>query len=352
MPSMDDIAKVAGVSKATVSLALNDHTRISDETKQKIKAIAKEIGYVQRPVTPKATAARVRRKPGTAIGVLYIGEGQGIAQFFRETLSGISEYASRSGVPVVMIGMFAVNETTDAAEVYDKVIDAGVSGIIVVSASAKLYGLELLADRQFPMVFVGNRRLADRETALHCVSSDNYDGGVIATEYLLRLGHRRIAVLMGKQSLPWEHDRANGFFSAMRQAGAAADEGWLMQVSAHYDPEDAAWGQLARLQPTALMATNMILGHMALSHCRAIGKSVPEEMSILVFDDTDFFPLEQPPVTVIRQDLESLGTVAAEMLLELIAQPEQPARQLLLPVELVTRASCAQPLCNSVSEER
>lgn len=351
MPSMEDIAKLAGVSKTAVSLALKDHARVSDETKQKIKDIAKEIGYVQKSSAPKAPAARARRRSGSSIGVIYIGEGQAIAQFFRETLSGITEYASRSGVPVVMIGMFAVNETTDAHEVYAKVIDAGVSGIIVVSASAKLHGLELLAERQFPMVFVGNRRLANRETALHCVSSDNYDGGVIATEYLLRLGHRRIAVLTDKQALPWEHDRVSGFFSALRQAGVAADEEWLIQVSDNYDPEDPGWRRLAHLQPTAVMATNLILGHMALNHCRALGKPIPEELSLVVFDDTDFFRLEQPPITVIRQDLESLGTLAAEMLLELIAQPEQPVRQLLLPVELVTRASCAPPLCRSASED-
>jgi DNA-binding LacI/PurR family transcriptional regulator len=350
MTSMNDIAKLAGVSKATVSLALADHPRISEETKAKIRTIAQQLGYMQRPSSAKSDVAEPRRKAGISIGVLYVGGNQSFAQgFFRDTLMGICGEGARNHAHVVMIGMHASGEDTDTDDLYGKVMESGVEGIIVISSTPKLYGFDRLVERDFPMVFVGNRRLADRDHALHSVASDNYDGGVVATEHLLNLGHRKLAVVVGRRPLTWETDRLNGFFSALRSAGIAAGEEAVIRVTNSYDPEESGWKQLGHMGATAVFATNSLLGHMTLRHSRNIGKSVPEELSLIVFDDTAFFPLENPPVTVVKQDMEALGTLSAKMLLDLIDNPGQPARQVLLSASLVERASCASPAQVDVS---
>lgn len=344
MPSMDDIAKLAGVSKATVSLALASHPRISEETRKKVRTIAAQIGYVQRTIAAKSASSKPARKQEAAIGVLYMGSNQADVQgFFRDTLTGISEEASRRQANAVIIGISSYGEEADDREVYEKVIHSGVAGVIVVSGTPRVYGLDLLVERRFPMVFVGSRRLADREVPVHSVSSDNFDGGVIATERLLKLGHRNMAVMVGPDPQLSEIDRLNGFFSALRSAGIPASDERIVKVAGKLDLEEDGWRQLRRLEPTAVLATNMILGHMALQYYRLLEKNVPEDVSLIVFDDTAFFPLENPPITVIKQDMKALGTLSTEMLFDLLDQPGQPPRQLLIPVQLVERASCAPP---------
>ncbi|TMV45921.1 LacI family transcriptional regulator [Paenibacillus mesophilus] len=340
MPSMNDIAKIAGVSKATVSLALADHPRISEETKLKIKTIAQNIGYLLPSL--KSDATETKWKASRSIGVLYIGgsghsTGQG---FFRDTLMGICGEGSRSRVNIVMIGVQASDEAQDAEEVYGKVAESGVDGIIVITCKSHLHGFRRLAEREFPMVFVGSRRLADWDNPLHSVASDNYDGGVTATEYLLKLGHTRIAAIMSHRPSPWETDRLNGYFAALRAAGVELGDDSVIRVSTSFNPDEEGWKQLQESGATAAFATTSLLGHMALQHSRIVGKSVPGELSLVSFDDTASFPYESPPVTIIEQDMESLGTLSAKMLFDLIESPGQPARQVLISTRLVERASC------------
>lgn len=339
MPSMNDIAKIVGVSKATVSLALAGHPRISEETKAKVKEAALQIGYGSAP--SQAAVPGEHRKERLTIGVLYVGANQSSTNgFFRDTLTGICNEGSMRQAHVVMIGMKNTGDEAEAEEVYDKVMESGASGIIVISGTAKLYGLNGLAARRFPMVFVGSRRLADSDSPLNSVSSDNFEGGVIATEHMVRHGHRKLAVVTGAQPLPWQTDRLNGFFSALRAAGIYAGEEAIIRIANPANPADEGWAALDDLGATAVFTTNSMLGHMALRHFRMTDRRVPEDVSLIAFDDTAFFPLENPPVTVVKQDMEALGTLSVKMLIDLIDNPDQPPRQILIPTCLIERSSC------------
>lgn len=344
MPSMNDIAKLAGVSKATVSLALADHPRISDETKAKIKTIAQNIGYLQ-PADKAKQSVEAKGKAARTIGVIYIGDSESTVQsIFKDTLAGICRESSHNRVNVVMIALNASDEAPNIEELESKVAESGVDGIVVITCIPRLYGFKRLAENDFPTVFVGSRRLADWDGPLHSVASDNYDGGVTATEYLLKLGHKRIAAIICDNPAPWETDRLSGYFAAMRAAGADYGDDLVIRVSKlQFNPEEEGWKRLLDSGATAVFATNSLMGHMMLHHSRFVGKIIPGELSLVSFDDSTSFPFENPPISIVKQDMEALGTLSAKLLIDLIERPGQPAKQVLISTRLVARASCAPP---------
>lgn len=338
MPTFEDIAKIAGVSKATVSLALSDSTKISLETKIKIRNIAKSIGY---QLSGLEGGKWLRNK---SIGILYVSHIPDFEKdFFRDTLIGVTEDAANTGYDVVFIGSHMPKNIDDTAEdIADKVIQSGVEGVVVVSSIPNLKGFGKLQDMHFPLVFVGNRKVDGSARHIFNVCSDHYNGGKMAAEYLLDdLGHTRIS-LVGRVQMPhWELDRANGFFSHLRNSGLTDIEEGKVLVSERYKPEDEGWSKLTRDNPTAIFALNASVGMSVLHYLRSAGKRIPDDVSLVVFDDFASFPYENPPITVIKQNKEALGSLAVKLLIDLLEKSKIPPRQMLISTELIERNSCA-----------
>ncbi|CAG7617989.1 LacI family DNA-binding transcriptional regulator [Paenibacillus allorhizosphaerae] len=344
MPTLQDIANIAGVSKATVSLALSDHPRISLETKHKIRHIAKEIGYA---AGQPGNAAEAKT---SSIGVVYVSDNQDYEHgFFRDTVMGICREASRYNYNVVMIGIHKLYQGNIVEDVADKVVKSGVEGIVVVSSIPNLQGFEKLIAMRFPMVFIGSRKVAGLTDPIHSVASDNYNGGRTAAEYLLELGHSNVAVVHGLHSPPWERERISGFYSALRSAGFQADEDQAIEVSNLLHPEAPCWSQLKQQSPTAVFATNVHVGMLMLHYLRECGFRIPDDASLIVFDDSPSFPMENPPITVVRQDMKSLGVLSAKRLFDLLESSDPLPNQILISAQLIERSSCA-PLSNRKSE--
>lgn len=337
MPTFEDIAKIANVSKATVSLALSDSAKISLETKIKIRNIAKSIGY---NLSGMEGGKWLRNK---SIGILYVSHVPDFEKdFFRETLIGVTEDAANSGYDVVFIGsQMQKNAEEKAEEIADKVIQSGVEGVVVVSSIPNLKGFGKLQDMHFPMVFVGNRKVDGSGRHIFNVCSDHYNGGKRAAEYLLDdLGHTRIA-LVGRVNMPhWELDRANGFFSHLRNSGLTDIENGKTIISERYNPGDEGWAKLGQIDPTAIFALNASIGISVLHYLRSVGKRIPDDTSVIVFDDFASFPYENPPITVIKQDKEALGSLAVKLLIDLLEKSKIPPRQMLISTELIERNSC------------
>ncbi|MFK7692151.1 LacI family DNA-binding transcriptional regulator [Paenibacillus sp. HJGM_3] len=336
MPTYEDIAKIAGVSKATVSLALSDSAKISSNTKFKIRNIAKSIGY---NIDKIESAKQIRNR---SIGILYFSENPDFEKdFFRDTLLGISEDASNNGYDVVFIGIhWRIGEDFND-DVADKVMRTGVEGIIVLSRTANLNGFGRLMEMRFPMVFVGDRKVVGFDNQLYNVCSDNYNGGRMAAEYLLGLGHPDLALVSLHTPPHWELDRANGFFSQAKNAGLTDIETRSVQISDPFDPNDPSWAKLAELNPSAIFAINARAGISIIHHLRLAGKRIPDDVSLLVFDDFSAFPYENPPITVIKQDKEALGNLSAKVLIDLLENSKVPPKQMLISTQLIERQSCA-----------
>ncbi|MDF2720804.1 MAG: transcriptional regulator, LacI family [Paenibacillus sp.] len=335
MPTLQDIANIVGVSSATVSLALSNNPRISDEMKAKVRKTAIEIGYKKVP----KWGDDVLSNPNTrsrSIGVLYLGSNpQNMNQgFFKDGLMGVCQEAARIDRTVVMLGIQATEQIVDPDELFDQVTRSGAEGIIVVSTAQNLYGLDKLLGHGFPMVFIGNRTLADRKERLHTVATDLQDAKRTGLDYLIELGHKRIAVLMAESNLSqWSREWP-------QYEGA---EITTFIVSAPFDPTGEDWNELKNYGATAIFAANVPLGHAAMNFLRAIGKSVPEQVSLISYDDAPSYPYENPPITAVKQNMESIGRQSTKMLCELLETPGQSPTQVMLPTQLVVRKSCAPP---------
>jgi LacI family transcriptional regulator/LacI family purine nucleotide synthesis repressor len=335
MATLQDIAKIAGVSTATVSLALSNQGRISEDMRAKIADIARELGYTGR----KSAALQTKTQ---SIGVLYIGSNVSTGKdYFQKTLSGICLEAARFHVNVVMIGIHSSRELPEPADIYEQIRSSGVAGVIVITAIPSLRGFDRMVEEQFPMVFIGNRKVAGRSEEFHTVASDNFSGGYAAVDYLLRLGHVHIAVASAVEPTPWEKERLNGYYAAMRDADLPAGEERILRIPAPFDERAACWRMFAEQPPTAVFALNAMMGQFLLRYIRSAGISVPDQLSLIVFDDSANFPHEHPPITVIRQDMRSLGTLSAKMMLDILEHEMDGPKQILISTELVERASCA-----------
>lgn len=338
MPTFEDIAKIAGVSKATVSLALSDSSKISMETKIKVRNIARSIGY-------NLDGLEGGKWPrNRSIGILYVTHVPDFEKdFFRDTLIGVTEDASSKGYDVVFVGNHMQPNADDMADaIADKVMQSGVEGVIVISSIPNLKGFRKLQDMHFPMVFIGNRKVDGSGRHIFNVCSDHYNGGKLAAEYLHDdLGHTRIAVVGRLQMPHWEVDRVNGFFSHLRDAGLSDIEANKVLVSDRFNPEYEGWKRLEQIRPTAVFAVNANIGISVLHHLRSANKRIPEDVSVIVFDDFASFPYEHPPITVIKQNKEALGNLAVKVLTDLLENKKAPPRQLLISTELIVRQSCA-----------
>jgi DNA-binding LacI/PurR family transcriptional regulator len=334
MPTLQDIANIVGVSSATVSLALSNHPRISDEMKAKVRKTAMEIGYKKfsrgDDLQPNPNAR------SRSIGVLYLGSNpQSLNQgFFKEGLMGICQEAARIDRTVVMLGIQATEQRVDPETLYDQVIRSGAEGIIVVSTTQNLYGLDKLLGQGYPMVFVGYRTLADRKERLHTVATDLQDAKRTGLDYLIELGHKRIAILMADSNASqWSRD-----WPRYEEAEIAT-----FLVSVPFDPKGEGWNELTNFGATAIFTTNVPLGHAAMNYLRALGKSVPEQVSLISYDDAPSYPYENPPITAVKQNMESIGRQSTKMLCELLETPGQSPTQVMLSTQLVVRESCAPP---------
>lgn len=338
MPTFEDIAKIAGVSKATVSLSLSDSPKISLETKIKIRNIAKNIGY---DMSGLEGGKWLRNR---SIGMLHVSHNPDFEKdFFRDTLIGVSEDAANKGYDVVFIGSHMQKNMNDSSEdIAEKVIQSGVEGVVVITSIPNLKGFGKLQDMHFPMVFVGNRKVDGSARHVFNVCSDHYSGGKMAAEYLHDdLGHARIALVCGQNMPHWELDRANGFFSHLRNSGLDDIENGKVIVSERYNPDDEGWGRLTRIGPTAIFAVNASIGISVLHYLRSVSRKIPDDVSLIVFDDFASFPYEHPPVTVIKQNKEALGSLAVKVLTDLLEKSKIPPRQMLISTELIERESCA-----------
>ncbi|MCM3746602.1 LacI family transcriptional regulator [Paenibacillus pasadenensis] len=337
VPTLKDIAKLAQVSKSTVSLALAGDSRVSAETRDKIAGIAEQLGYI-----PNRMARGLSRARSQSLGVLFYGGlGNPLEDFFSDTLMGIGHEALQLGYNVVMLG-FSRHTNGEHTDWTDQVIRSGVDGLIVISMSSPLYGFEKLLAMRFPIVFIGKRKVAGAPALkVNEVSSDHFGAGRAAADYLRGLGHSELAVVAPESASEWMEERIHGFFSADRK---------LLQEMGDrvfYIPEEqtAVFSRMVTQGYTAYFAIAPYLGLSLLQALQQKGFRVPDDVSLLVYDDFPSASLQRPPLTVLKQDMRSLGRLAFQRLIELIADPEEEGKHILISVSLLERNSCGPAHC-------
>ena len=325
-----DIARLAGVSKSTVSRALNDSPLIGDETKERVRAIAREHNF---QLNVPARRLSLQRSNTIAFVTCAYHKDFSVADLFDlELMGGVSSglYAHQYDLLVVHVDP----RGTDWAHQY---LDTGrVDGFILLPSTSKPYHLEALRAIRAPFIIWG----VPLPQHSHCsVTGDNFTGGKIATEHLLRSGRTRVAFLGGPASSLEVRHRYEGYEAALRDAGETTDS----ILVAHGDYSDTSGGvamqQLLDQAPDldAVLVNSDLMAIAAMDAIRRQGRRVPDDVAVVGYDDLSIAAHSNPPLTTIRQNVPLAGKLLAENLIQYLQTGV--VTNVSMPVELVVRES-------------
>ncbi|PIT77892.1 LacI family transcriptional regulator [Limnohabitans sp. B9-3] len=330
---MIDIARMAGVSTSTVSRALNGSALTNDETRIRIIELARSLNY-----TINQSAKNLRMGDNRTIGVVIPYDRktrQHISDpFFLGMLGSLADALTDRNYDMLLSRVDA-DRLDDMAALYDT---GRARGIIVIGQWGHHDQLNDLARRDVPLVVWG----AQLPRQLYCsVGSDNLSGGALATEHLLASGRRRIA-FMGDNSMPEAAKRYEGYLQAHKKFGVAVDP--KLYIPSPFTAEEAQTALRGFIQASvlfdALVAASDLIAINAIGVMKREGMAVPEQVSVVGYDDIDMASHSFPPLTTVRQPIELAGGVMVDCLQSLL-NGDQPDSQL-LPTSLVVRESSLQ----------
>lgn len=322
------IARLAGVSAPTVSRVLNGQSGVALSTRQRVEEVIREHGY---------------RRPDSSghVAILELVFHALESLWALEIIRGVEQVAREHGLAVVLTEM--EGRLTPGKAWTEQVLARRPAGVIAVFSELTVQQQSQLSARSIPLVVLDPTGEPLHETP--SVGATNWNGGLAATRHLLELGHRRIAMLCGPLDWPCCRARLDGYRAAMDAAGVPVDP-QLVRVSTLY-VEGGLRDAPALLglddPPTAIFATNDLQALGVYEAARRAGLRIPEDLSVVGFDDLSFTQWSGPPMTTVRQPLFQMGATAAGMVIDLAAgeQPEQ--NRLELATTLVIRESTAPP---------
>lgn len=332
-PTIKDIAKLAGVSATTVSMALNHHPRISRKTRDRIVAIAEELQYY-----PNYVARSLVGRQSKTLGLIITSI---MNPFYPELAKGIVDKAMELGYNVILCS--TSYDPGLQKHFIDLLRSKGVDGIVFSSVESDDPDIQPLVEDHFPFVLV-NRRIhsPELEKRIDYAVLDNFSGGYMAMQHLNKLGHRRVAIVAGSFAVSTAMERTEGAKRAMADGGLVIEPELI--VECHFSMEkayEAARNLLAReAPPTAIFAQN---DYMALGVREAVfdaGLSIPEDIALVGFDNIAASALRGVELTTISQKKYEMGTIAIEILCKRIKDSAAPVSQIVLQPEILIRKSC------------
>jgi LacI family transcriptional regulator len=342
MSTINDVARLAGVSAMTVSRVINNSGYIGRETRSRVEAAIAELAYV-----PNAVGRQLRSKQTKMLALVL---SDIMNPFFTTIARGVEDVARARGFSV----MFCNTDESEAEEAQYllMLVQRQVDGVLLVPASTSGKPLRLLSSHHMPVVVL-DRRIQSRQ--IDSVRSDSEAGAYTLTQHLLGLGHRRIAMLTGRRSVSTSIDRVAGYCRAMLDAGLELDDDLVRYGEYNYGEYNQVDGNRMAQEvvaldprPTAIFAANNFIAFGAMRWLRGSGLRVPEDISIVAFDDLPVAWLSDPFMTVVDQPAYEIGRRAAELLLSrLDGTISGPGREVVLPSELIIRRSSGPPRTRS-----
>lgn len=327
MTTISDVARVAGVSPATVSRVLNGTGEVSAARADRVRQAVAELGYI--PFSP----ARALRRQLTDVWAVIVADIEN--PFFTSVVRGIEDGARERGVRVVLCN--SDEDPAKEAEYIDVAIAERMSGVIIAVSGARS-NLDALLDRQVPVVGVDRRPLDKRVDA---VLVDNRLGALQATSHLIERGAKRIACVTGPKRISTANERLAGYKEALARAGRAFDPSLVLREDFRPAGGEKAVTELftGRRRPDALFVANNQMTIGALGALRELGIDVPRDVALVGYDDAPWATLIRPQLTVVSQPTYEIGRAAAELLATARDRRGSASRQILLDPKLIVRES-------------
>lgn len=330
-PTIQDVARHAGVSRQTVSRVLNNKGEVRPETRERVLAAIEELNY-----RPNAVARSMVRGHTCTLGCI----SPSLTDFtFASIIEGAQAEARRLGYFILTGSAPTEGEVESLLEEF---LHRQVDGFMVFNpyADGRSRYLLPLIQNGFPVVYLGNTSRGEPVSSVRC---DDRDGGFQATRYLLGLGHAAIATITGPPNEECVGDRLNGYRRALEERGFVVDD--RMVVSGDWSALSGYRATRSLLEAgvtfTAVFAQNDQMAIGTIRALREAGLQVPRDVSVIGFDDIPLASYFDPPLTTLRQPMVELGEQAARLLITAIREPTALPERLLLPARIVERASCA-----------
>lgn len=335
--TIKDVAALAGVSPSTVSRTCKNNPSISEETKERVRKAMAELGY-----EPNFQASNLASQNSRTIGIILPASAKEVYEnsFYLEAIQGISHYCNgRQYMPTIVTGQ-------DEAEILNAVRSMSrsgkVDGFIILYSKKEDPVIDYLFNEGLLYILIGKATQYTNQTIY--IDNDNLLAGREAAEYLYQLGHRRIAYLGSDSSLMFSADRKAGYQLALASHQLPVRPEYCVEVkNVSKNNEEAIRGLLMQKdRPTAILVSDDILAVSLERVCLENHLAIPEDLSIISFNNSLFARLTSPQLTSIDIGAGQLGSEAASQIINHIENPNLLATKIIVPHHLIERDSCCK----------
>lgn len=332
MATMKQVAEKARVSTTTVSHVINNTRVVSEDARERVLAVINELRYI-----PSAVARSLKNDKTHTLGMMIPNNSN---PYFAEIIQGIEDESFKLGYNIILCNSY---DDPKKQAAYTRVLmEKRIDGLILVSSGSDEELNQLLNDEGIPKVLV------DREVPgliADFIEADHEQGGYLATKYLIDLGHRNIACVAGPQNLLLSSDRVHGYRRALQEAGIPLRDDFLTYSDFTSEGGFNAMQQLLALpqRPSAIFLSNDLMAIGGLCAAQQAGVRIPEQLSIMGYDDIALASFSTPRLTTIAQPKYEIGVLTAQVMVARIRNAELPWRREMLQTKLVIRQSTAPP---------
>ncbi|MBN1562250.1 MAG: LacI family DNA-binding transcriptional regulator [Anaerolineae bacterium] len=328
--TLDDIAKLAGVSRATVSRVINKYPHITPDVRARVQKIISETGY-----QPNKIAQSLASQRTGIIGLVIPSATQTILSdpYFLHLISGITQ---KTNAYALTLSLFLFHSMDDEVQIAHSLFNTNlVDGLIITADRKENPFAQQVITQDIPFVVIGR---SDLNTPLASVNVANEQGAYLATEHLITLGRRRLAIIMCDHNTAGD-DRYAGYRRALADYDMAFDPQRVVCGDFSLESGYAAMQQLLSAKPDAVFVSSDMMAIGAQQAIRQAGLRIPDDIAVVGFDDLPQAALTDPPLTTIQQPIEELGMVAVDLLHDLMHDSAAAPRQVVLPIALIRRTT-------------
>lgn len=329
--TLEDIAKQAGVSPATVSRVLNDYPHVRDDVRTRVLEVIENTGY-HRNVAARALASQRSWMIGMVLP-------RSVASFFADPYfpsltQGIAQACNQNDYT---LALFLVGTKEDDEKIFSRVSRSGLlDGVLVQSSVTSDYLIDRLAKTKVPMVVLGR---PPHKTDVSYIDVDNVMAAHTAVTHLIEVGRKRIGTITGPQDTTVGMDRKEGYLKALSDRGFEMDQRLVETGDFTEEGGYLAMQRLMPARPDAVFVASDIMTIGAIRAARQAGLRVPEDIAFVGFDDLPLARMTEPQLTTMQQPVQQSGVKAVEMLIELIDNNQEPTQRIIMDAKLVVRDS-------------
>lgn len=332
-----DVAALAGVSPSTVSRTCKDHRSISEETKIRVRRAMDQLGYEY-----SAPQEASNNQTSRTIGIILPPSTRQTYEnpFYLEAIRGISQFCNgHKYISTIITGQ----NSEEVMEAIQTMVSGNhVDGFIVLYSKEDDAIVDYLYSEGFTYVLIGKAKQFANQTIY--IDNDNILAGKEATEYLISLGHKKIAYLGSESIMVFSSDRKTGYQMALLQNNLPVDKKYCVEVDQVFMDECEHLIEMLKSEdrPTAMVVSDDILAVSLERVCNQCGLSIPEDLSIISFNDSLFAKLTSPQLTSVDVNSFQLGIEAASQLINHVENPNLLATKIIVPHRIVKRDSCKE----------